>query len=126
MISREAASNGTAVAYSPLREALAYDPFRRFFSAVDPGVEVIRNENGFDVEIPVAGFAPDQIELVVKDNVITLTGKSDRRSFTRSLQLPEDIDPQTIEASVANGMLTLTLRRHPNAEPRRITITPKG
>jgi HSP20 family molecular chaperone IbpA len=55
-----------------------------------------------------------------------LTGKSDRRSFTRSLQLPEDIDPQTIEASVANGMLTLTLRRHPNAEPRRITITPKG
>jgi HSP20 family protein len=115
-------SNGGALTYSPLREMLGYDPFRRFFSNVDPQIDVIRTEAGFEVEIPVAGFKTDQIELVVKENILTLTGKSERRAFTRSLKLPEDVDAQNIEASVDNGLLTLVLKRHPDAQPRRIEI----
>jgi HSP20 family molecular chaperone IbpA len=111
-----------AVTYSPLREMLGYDPFRRFFSNVDPQIDVIRTESGFEVEIPVAGFKTDQIELVVKENILTLTGKSERRAFTRSLKLPEDVDSQNIEATVDNGLLTLVLKRHPDAQPRKIEI----
>jgi HSP20 family molecular chaperone IbpA len=118
----DSASAGGAVTYSPLREMLGYDPFRRFFSNVDPQIDVIRTEAGFDVEIPVAGFKTDQIELVVKENILTVTGKSDRRAFTRSLKLPDEIDTQNIDASVDDGLLTLALKRHPNAEPRRIEI----
>jgi HSP20 family molecular chaperone IbpA len=113
---------GGAVMYSPLREMLGYDPFRRFFSNVDPQIDVIRTENGFDVEIPVAGFKTDQIELVVKENILTVTAKNDRRAFTRSLKLPDDVDPQNIQAGVDNGLLTLVLARYPEAEPRRIEI----
>lgn len=113
---------GGAVTYSPLREMLGYDPFRRFFSNVDPQIDVIRTDAGFEVEIPVAGFKTDQIEIVVKENILTLTGKSERRAFTSSLKLPEDVDSQNIEASVDNGLLTLILRRHPDAQPRRIEI----
>lgn len=116
---------GATVPYGSLRDPARYDPFRRFFSSVDPAIEVLRTENGYEVEIPVAGFTSDQIEIVAKDDILTLSGKSERRSFTRSLQLPDEIDTQAIEASIANGMLSLTLRRHPNAEPRRITITQK-
>jgi len=111
-----------AVTYSPLREMLGYDPFRRFFSNVDPQIDVIRTESGFEVEIPVAGFKMDQIELIVKENVLTVTAKSERRAFTRSLKLPDDVDPQAIEATVDNGLLTLVLTRHPDAQPRRIEI----
>jgi HSP20 family molecular chaperone IbpA len=113
---------GGAVTYSPLREMLGYDPFRRFFSNVDPQIDVIRTEKGFDVEIPVPGFKTDQIEIVVKENVLTVTGKSERRAFTRSLKLPEDVDTQTIEALVENGLLQLSLSRHPEAQPRKIEI----
>jgi HSP20 family molecular chaperone IbpA len=113
---------GGAVAYSPLREMLGYDPFRRFFSNVDPQIDVIRTDAGFEVEIPVPGFKTDQIELIVKENILTLTGKSERRAFTRSLKLPEDVDSQNIEATVDNGLLTLVLKRHPDAQPRRIEI----
>src|ERR1700679_3571192 len=119
-------SAGGAVPYSPLREMLGYDPFRRFFSNVDPQIDVIRTEAGFEVEIPVAGFKTGQIELVVKENSLTLTGKSERRAFTRSLKLPDDVDSQNIEASVDNGLLTLVLKRHPNAQPRRIEIKTRG
>ena len=114
--------NGVAVAYNPLRDMLGYDPFRRFFSNVDPQIDVIRTDAGFEVEIPVPGFKTDQIELIVKENVLTLTAKSDRRGFTRSLKLPDDVDAQNVEASVDNGLLTLVLKRHPDAQPRRIQI----
>ncbi len=87
-------SAGVAVPYSPLREMLGYDPFRRFFSNVDPQIDVIRTDAGFEVEIPVPGFKTDQIELIVKENVLTLTGKHERRAFTRSLKLPEDVDSE--------------------------------
>jgi HSP20 family molecular chaperone IbpA len=117
---------GGAVAYSPLREMLGYDPFRRFFSNVDPQIDVIRTDAGFEVEIPVPGFKTDQIELIVKENILTLTGKSERRAFTRSLKLPEDVDSQNIDASVDNGLLTLVLKRHPDAQPRRIEIKTRG
>jgi len=117
---------GGAVTYSPLREMLGYDPFRRFFSNVDPQIDVIRTDTGFEVEIPVPGFKTDQIEIVVKENVLTLTGKSERRAFTRSLKLPDDVDTQNIEATVDNGMLTLVLKRHPDAQPRRIEIKTRG
>jgi HSP20 family molecular chaperone IbpA len=113
---------GGAVTYSPLREMLGYDPFRRFFSNVDPQIDVIRTENGFDVEIPVPGFKTDEIEIVVKENILTVTGKSERRAFTRSLKLPDDVNTQAIEASVENGLLLLNLARHPEAQPRKIQI----
>jgi HSP20 family molecular chaperone IbpA len=122
---RPAGSNGTsggAVAYSPLREMLGYDPFRRFFSNFDPEIDVLRTEGGFEVEIPVAGFTPSQVEIVVKDDILTITGKNERRSFTRSLRLPDEIDPSAIEAKVENGMLALKLQRHPDAQPRRIEV----
>jgi HSP20 family protein len=101
---------------------LGYDPFRRFFSNVDPQIDVIRTENGFDVEIPVPGFKTDQIEIVVKEAILTITGKSERRAFTRSLKLPDDVDTQNIEAVVEDGLLLLTLKHHPDAQPRRIEI----
>lgn len=123
---RNTAVPGGALTYSPLREMLGYDPFRRFFSNVDPQIDVIRTEAGFEVEIPVPGFKIDQIELVVKENVLTLTGKNERRAFTRSLNLPDDVDTQTIEATVDNGLLTLVLKRHPDAQPRRIEITSRS
>jgi HSP20 family protein len=113
---------GGAVAYSPWREMLGYDPFRRFFSNLDPEIDVVRTESGFDVEIPVAGFKADDIEIVVKDDILTVSGKNDRRAFTRSLKLPDDIDTENVDAGVENGLLALKLRRHPEAQPRKITI----
>jgi HSP20 family molecular chaperone IbpA len=113
---------GGAVAYSPWREMLGYDPFRRFFSNLDPEIDVIRTEAGFDVEIPVAGFKPDDIEIVVKDDILTVSGKNERRAFTRSLKLPEDIDAQNVDAAVEHGLLSLKLQRHPEAQPRKIEI----
>ncbi len=86
------------------------------------GIDVARTEDGYDVEIPVPGFRPEDIDITYQDGVITVSGRSERRTFTRSLSVPEDIDEERIDASVEHGILTLHLKQLPQRQPRRISI----
>lgn len=86
------------------------------------GIEVTRTEDGYDVEIPVPGFRPDDIDITYQDGLITVSGRSERRSFTRSLSVPDDIDEDHIEAHVEHGILMLHLEQLPERQPRRISI----
>lgn len=84
--------------------------------------DVTRTESGYEVEVPVPGFKPENIDVTFQDDVISVTARADRRSFSRSFMVPEDADPEKIEARVNDGMLVLTLSRRPEAQPRRIAI----
>lgn len=86
------------------------------------GMEVTRTDDGFDVEVPVPGYRPEDIDITYQDGVITVSGRSDRRTFTRSLTVPDDIDEDQMEANVENGILTLHLKQMPQRQPRRISI----
>ncbi|MGH7738322.1 MAG: Hsp20/alpha crystallin family protein [Candidatus Tyrphobacter sp.] len=104
-------------------DIFGWDPLRLFGNwSHGLGIEVVRTENGYDVEMPVAGFKPDEIEVTVEDGVLTASGKSEKRSFRRSVVLPEEIDTDAIEAKVEDGLLTLTLKLHPKAQPKRIEV----
>jgi HSP20 family molecular chaperone IbpA len=106
-------------------DLFGFDPLRAFFgSTPNYGFqgEVSKTQDGWNVEIPVPGYRPEQIDLTVEDRVLTVTGKTERRSFQRSILLPEEIDAETIEAKVEHGMLTLGLHLHPKAQPRKIEI----
>ena len=105
----------------PLREMLGCDPFRGFTDSAAT-LDVVAHDTGWTVELPVPGFRSNQIELVFKDDILSIAGKTEKRSFSRSLRLPEDVDVDAIEAHAENGILTLELRRHPDAEPRRIEV----
>jgi HSP20 family molecular chaperone IbpA len=117
----------------PFAQVLGLDPLDLFSNFYSPyalgatggqgGLDIARTENGFVVEIAVPGYKPDQIDITYKDNVLSISGKSERRTFTRSLVLPDDIDPDHVKAHVEHGLLTLTLNRRPEAEPKRIQIS---
>ncbi len=123
LLSRDSnGANGGGLLARPLGELWA-DPFRNLFSMGQlSGMDVTRTESGYDVEIPVAGFRPDQIEATLEDGVLTVQGKNEKRSFTRSVVVPDDVDDEKIDAKVEDGMLMLTLTLHPKAQPKRITI----
>ena len=109
-------------------DLLGFDPLRGAFPSFSNGsaafgVDVSRSEGGYTVEIPVAGFRPDQIEVTFQEDTLIVSGKSERRNFTRQLVLPEEIDPDSISAHVDHGMLTLNLSRRPETQPRRIQVT---
>ncbi|HEY0382319.1 MAG TPA: Hsp20/alpha crystallin family protein [Candidatus Elarobacter sp.] len=108
-------------------DLLGFDPLRAFMGNTNPSYggftgDVQKTEDGWNVEIPVPGYKPDHIDVTVEDRVLTVTGKTERRSFQRSILLPEDVDAETIEAKVEHGLLSLGLRLHPKAQPRKIEV----
>jgi HSP20 family protein len=106
-------------------DLFGFDPLRAVFGGSPSYAaqgEVTKTEDGWTVEIPVPGFKPDQIDVTVEDRVLTVTGKTERRSFQRSILLPEEIDAETIDAKVEHGMLSLGLHLHPKAQPRKIEV----
>jgi HSP20 family protein len=105
-----------------LGDFLNFDPFRTVASG-GFGFDINKTENGYTVELPVAGFAPENIDVTLEDRVLTINGKTERRSFTRALLIPEEIDAETIGAKVEHGLLAITLNVHPKAQPRKINVT---
>ncbi len=87
-----------------------YSPLALDATAGHGGLDISRTADGYVVEIPVAGFKPEQIDITYKDNVLSVSGTNERRTFTRSLMLPDEIDSDDVDAHVAE------------AEPKRIQI----
>lgn len=96
-------------------------------------------EDAYRVSMAVAGFGPEDIEIVSKENSLIVTGKPRKeaeeaqylyrgiagRAFERRFQLADYI--KVIGASLENGMLSIDLAREiPDAmKPRTIPITGK-
>ncbi|MDN6888345.1 Hsp20/alpha crystallin family protein, partial [Variovorax sp. CAN2819] len=43
-------------------------------------------------------------------------------AFRRMLTLPDDADPEAVDAKLSDGVLRITVRRSASAQPRRIAI----
>ncbi len=76
---------------SPRAEWFGVDPFDLFRNFYSPqsldmglaqgGIDITRNESGYAVEVPVAGYKPDEIQVTMQDAVLSVSGKSDRRKL---------------------------------------------
>jgi len=118
MSSALARNNGSSLA----RELLGFDPFAQARNTWQFDYDVTRTESGYEVEVPVPGFNGSHIEVFFQDGTLAINGKNDRRTFTKSFTVPEDVDPENIEAEVNDGMLRLHLQRRPEAQPKRISV----
>jgi HSP20 family protein len=114
-------SNGSRNLFS---DVLGFDPFRNYYPASHllQGVDIVRGENGYTVELAVPGFKPEQIDVTLDNGILTVSGKTEKRRFTRSLALPDEIDTENIQAKVEDGLLTLGLHFHPKAQPKKIAV----
>jgi len=93
-------------------------------------------EDAYRIEMAVAGFKPDELNIEVKENVLTVQGKKAanddsrrflhrglaERNFERRFQLADYV--VVTEADLADGLLAISLKREvPEAKkPRRIEI----
>lgn len=127
------------------RLAHLFDELSNFEAPSYPPYNIERlGENQYRITMAVAGFAPEDINIEVKDNTLTVTGKkSDKpdakgeflhqgiaaRSFERRFQLADYVE--VTGADMENGLLHVSLKREiPEAmKPRTIPIgkgaTPK-
>lgn len=102
-----------------------------------PNTDIIEQEDTLLVLMDIPGAVEDNIEVNLEDNILTVTAKIDAETydgyrplyqeyqvgdFQRSFRLIEDFDSDKIEATLKQGVLTLTLPRSEKAKPRKIQI----
>jgi molecular chaperone IbpA len=94
------------------------------------------DENAYRIEIAVAGFRPEELNIEVKENLLTVQGRKAandesrrylhrglaERNFERRFQLADYV--AVTDAKLADGLLAISLKRElPEAlKPRRIEI----
>ena len=84
---------------------------------VDGGV--VLKDNSFGVNLNVDGFQPKDINVSLKDDVLTITGKHEEKSqdgtrfssrqFTRSYKLPEHVQTEQMKSFLAADGRTLKI-----------------
>ena len=102
-------------------------------------LDIAETENEFVVTASLPGISPDDVDISVQGNTLTLRGETkaeaerpgtrwhvrERRfgSFQRSVTLPTAVDANASTAQYENGVLTLTLPKAAVARPKRIAIS---
>jgi HSP20 family protein len=104
---------------------------------VYPAINVFTDREGYVLRMEVPGVAPDGLEIETQGRTLRVSGKRDikppgegsfhRREravgeFSRSLQLPADLDTARAEASCKHGMLTIRIPKNEEAKPHQITV----
>ncbi len=107
-------------------------------SAFVPKVDVIENENAYELHIAAPGLSKEDFNIELKDNYLTVSGerkftneKKEKNyrsietqygSFSRSFALPENVDGSKINAKYNNGILELIV---PKDEKKALKTTIK-
>lgn len=95
-----------------------------------PALDLSETEASVEVKMDVPGFKPEEIEIQVRGNLLTISGKTKEEKeekgreyhrierhqgeFSRSVTLPCDVVGAKAKAEYKNGVLTLTM---PKTEP---------
>lgn len=111
-----------------------------FFENETPALDMYETDDEVMVEADVPGVKPEEIDVQVGGNVLTIKGewrekKEEKASyiyrersfgrFCRSVTLHADVDMDKAEAEFEHGVLTLTLPKLETVKPKTIKITTK-
>src|SRR4051794_12484133 len=105
--------------------------------AFAPAADVFETESHVVIALDVPGVAAEDLSAEITDGQLVVTGKRDvkadvtRRfraerwqgSFVRSFRLPDGLAGAEVEATYADGVLTLSLPKPAEASPKRIEIS---
>jgi HSP20 family protein len=107
-----------------------------------PPLDVYETSERFVILVELPGVGPEDVDISVEDNVLTLTGERrfyegrgeddfhriERRfgAFGRTLSLPSTANAEGIEASFDAGVLTIEVPKREEAKPRKIQVKATG
>jgi HSP20 family protein len=102
-----------------------------------PPLNVGASPESVDVYLFAAGLDPQSLDLSLQQNLLTISGERKAHaeenlsfyrkerfagSFQRAVTLPDDVDPEQVEAKYRNGILHISVHRREAARPRQIEV----
>jgi HSP20 family protein len=129
------------------RDLLGWDPFFRTdwpargatqTSAFAPHFNVVERQDGYFITADVPGVREEDIDVTVQDNYLVISGNrnaEERRegdnfyvyerrygNFSRAFALPDNADPDSVEAQMKDGVLEVKVAKRESAKPRKIPL----
>jgi HSP20 family protein len=113
-------------------------PLRRWVPAMD----LVETGEDFVLRADLPGVSENDVNIELEDNVLTISGQrkaehEERKegyyrverasgSFSRSLTLPDGVDPDRVRASFDKGVLEVHIPKPEQRKPRKVTISAGG
>lgn len=102
-----------------------------------PAVNVWESADKAFVEAEIPGVAADQIDISVTGSEVTIRGerkppgakdgnwvRQEREygQFSKTMELPFDLDASQVEAVLKDGVLTITLAKAAQSQPKKVSV----
>lgn len=103
-----------------------------------PTVDIAEDEKEYTVLAELPGLDPKDLEVSIAGSHLVLAGEkresSERQgkdfyhtesrcgAFRRTIPLPDAVDPESVQAEYANGVLVVHLKKSPGAATKRIDV----
>ena len=101
-----------------------------------PPADIEETDDSYVLELDLPGVNRDDVNIELRDNEVRITGElkeKDRTGVLRrqtrrvgqfefTVTLPGDIDPDKVEASLHDGVLTVRLGKAAASRPRQIEV----
>ena len=101
-------------------------------------VDVAEDENAFLIHADVPGYSREDLKVEVEDGILNISAEKKEEkeekndhyhvrercfgSFSRSFSLPKHVASEKIEATVKDGVLTVTVPKAEASRPRQIDV----
>lgn len=132
-----------------MRALLAWNPFRELGPGfaqhepeMSPDFDVKETKEAYLFKADVPGIKENELEVTTTGNRLTVAGKRDEEkeekadryytyerhygTFSRTFRLPEGANVDDLRASLEHGVLTVTVPKRPEVQPRKVEVTTEG
>lgn len=109
-------------------------------TALTPRMDVTETDGELELTAELPGLEEKDVQINFADGVLTIRGEKkvekeekDKKyrmveraygSFERALELPSGVDPDKIQASIANGVLTVKVPKPAAVQGKKIEVKP--
>lgn len=147
-VSRERGVAGSASPFMSLQREIdrLFDDFSRGFPTFSgdgsvkllPSMDVTETDKEIEITAELPGLEEKDVQINVADNLLTIRGEKNAEkeekdknyrlversygSFERSLQLPEGVNADAIKATIAKGVLKVTVPKPAPAQAKKIEV----
>jgi HSP20 family protein len=115
-----------------------FEPVNSRSQRWQPAMDLVEGEDHFLLKADLPGLSEDDVSIEIQDSTLTVSGerKAEHETrergwyrversfgrFSRSLTLPEGVDPDKVEAQFDKGVLEIRIPKPEQRKPRRIAI----